>query len=218
MYADAQELHKQGVHVYSVDEKTGMQALERVITKMKPGRCERQDHEYERHGTQCLIANFSVATGKVVSPTIGPTRTENDFVAHIKTLIDKAPDDAYIFVVDQLNIHKSAGLVELVAGYCEPNTALGKKEKSGILKDMESRKKFLEDESHRIRFVYTPKHASWLNQIEIWFSILSKRLLKRLSTTSTEELETKVLDFIDFFNKTMSKPFKWTMSGKVLHA
>jgi putative transposase len=84
------------------------------------------------------------------------------------------------------------------------------------MKDMNSRAQFLSDKSHRIRFVYTPKHASWLNQIEVWFSILSRRLLKRLSTLSTIELKNKVLAFVEYFNKTAAKAFKWTYKGRPL--
>lgn len=202
----------------SCDEKTGIQALERKITLMKPGHCERQDHSYERHGTQCLIANFEIATGKIIHSTLGDTRTEEDFVEHIKNTIDIDPTGEWIFVCDQLNTHKSESLVQLLASYLDIHDDLGIKGKSGILKSMETRAEFLKDKTHRIRFVYTPIHASWLNQVEIWFSILVKRLLKRLSTKSTQELKQKILDFIEFFNTTMSKPFKWTYKGKVLSA
>ena len=219
IYNNAIELKKSGVHVVSCDEKTGMQALEREITPMTSNHVERPDNTYERHGTQCIIANFDVATGEIISPTIQDTRTEDDFEKHIKETINQDPDAEWVFVVDQLNTHKSESLVKLVASKCNlTDIDLGIKGKSGILKNMDSRKKFLSDCEHKIRFVYTPKHASWLNQIEIWFSILSRRLLKRLSTKSTTELKEKILEFIEYFNIVMAKPFKWTYKGRALQA
>jgi len=182
----------------------------------QPGWVERLEAEYKRHGTLCLIANFDVVTGRAILPTIGPTRTEEDFVGHIEQTIDSDGDATWVFVVDQLNTHKSEGLVRLVAQRCGINDDLGIKGKTGILKSMVSRKTFLEDMSHRIRFVYTPRHASWLNQVEIWFSILSRRALKRASFTSLEDLEKRLTDFIDYFNSVLAKPFRWTYAGKPL--
>jgi transposase len=218
IYQTAQQLHEQGVHVISCDEKTGIQALEREITPMKPGQVERQESEYERHGTQCLIANFEVATGQVVSSTIGDTRTEKDFAEHIKKTINSDPEALWIIIADNLNTHQSESLVIEIASQLEINEDLGIKGKSGILKDMATRASFLSDPSHRIRFLYTPKHASWLNQVEIWFGILVKRLLKRLSVKSTEELKNKILAFIEYFNATMARAFKWTYKGIPLKA
>ncbi len=172
--------------------------------------------EYERHGTQGLIANFEVATGKVICPTVGDTRTEEDFVAHIRGTVATYPSEEWIFICDQLNTHKSQGLVRLVAELCGLKEELGKKGSSGILYNMKSRATFLENKSHSIRFVYTPKHCSWLNQIEIWFGILSRRLLKRGNFSSTEELKNRILKFIEFFNETLAKPFRWTYIGKPL--
>ena len=204
----------------STDEKTGIQANERThpTRPMQPGLVERMEFEYIRHGTQTLMANFEVATGSILSPSIGPTRTEEDFVRHIEHTIQTDPEAPWIFIVDQLNTHQSASLVHKVADWCGIQEELGVKGKCGILASMESRAEFLQDPSHRIRFVYTPKHTSWLNQVEIWFSILVRRLLKRGSFTSVEELRQRMLAFIDYFNKTMAKPFKWTYAGRPLAA
>jgi hypothetical protein len=119
-------------------------------------------------------------------------------------------------VLDQLNTHQSAGLVYLVAEMCQLDLDLGIKGKAGILESMETRKTFLADPTHRIRFVYTPKHSSWLNQVELWFSILVRKLLKRASFSSLEELRQRILKFIEYFNCTMAKPFKWTYAGRPL--
>jgi transposase len=218
LYHQAEMLHGQGVHLISVDEKTGIQALERIQPNMpmEPGKPEAVEFEYMRHGTQALIANFEVATGKVVCPSVGDTRTEEDFAEHIRTTVETDRKGEWIFVCDQLNTHKSATLVQLIARMCGITEELGTKGKSGILQSMDSRAKFLQDENHRIRLVYTPKHCSWLNQVEMWFGILTRRLLKRGNFTSTEQLKQRILSFIDFFNETLAKPFRWTYIGKPL--
>lgn len=221
MYLAAPDLAKAGTHLVSLDEMTGIQALERIApTKpVQVDRPERREFEYERHGTVSLIANLEVATGQIISPSVLPTRTEADLVAHIERTIATDPQAQWIFIADQLNTHQSAGLVELVNRLCqlnEPN--LGEKGKSGILENMTSRREYLERVEHRIRFVYTPKHSSWLNQIEIWFSILMRRLLKRGSFSSIEELSQRIKEFIEHFNKVLAKPFKWTYSGRPLRA
>lgn len=218
LYQQATGLAQEETHVVSCDELTSIQATERKhpTLLMRPGKVERREFEYIRHGTLCLIANFCVATGTILTPTLSPTRTEADFVAHIQQTIDTQKDDRWIFIVDQLNTHKSESLVRLVASRCGIDTNLGLKGKCGILKSMQTRTEFLSDTSHRIRFVYTPKHCSWLNQIEIWFSILVRRLLKRASFTSTTDLGARILQFITFFNTTMAKPFRWTYTGRPL--
>lgn len=220
LYHQATALHEQGIHLISTDEKTGMQALEPLHPNqpMCPGQPEAVEFEYERHGTQALIANFEVATGRVITPSIGKTRTEADFVAHIERTVDTHPQDQWIIIVDQLNTHQSASLVEFVAQRGAIDTDLGRKGKTGILENMATRAAFLQDPTHRIRFVYTPKHCSWLNQVEIWFGILTRRLLKRGRFASTDELKQRILDFIDFFNQTLAKPFRWTYIGKPLRA
>lgn len=221
MYQQAPALRAEGVRVISGDEKTGIQALETAspTIPMKPGQVERREYEYVRHGTQCLTANFDVATGHVISPTIAPTRNETDFAEHIeRTVAHEVATMRWVFILDGLNTHFSESLVRLVASL-EPTTVdLGEKGKHGILKSMESRRSFLCDKSHRVRFVYTPKHCSWMNQVEIWFSILSRRALKRASFCSIDELKKAILDFIDYFNAVLAKPFRWTYSGRPLTA
>ena len=218
LYQQAIELYQQGTDLISTDEKTGIQALQRKhpTKPMKPGLITLYQHEYIRHGTQALIANLEVATGECISPSIGASRTEVDFGEHIERTIDLDPQAEWIFIVDQLNTHKSETLVRLVAEGCHLEIDLGKKGTKGILKSQITRMAFLQDESHRIRFVYTPKHTFWLSQIELWFSILVRRLLKQGSFSSVYELKERILAFIEYFNCTMTKPFKWTYKGRPL--
>jgi hypothetical protein len=209
-YHAAAENELQGIHTVSIDEKTGIQALERdAPTKpMIPGHVEKREYNYERHGTTCLMGNLNVATGEVIAPMLNATRNEADFSKNIENIIATDPDKGWVFVLDNLNTHMSETLVRLVAERLGITDDLGLKDKSGILKSMPSRKAFLSDKSHRIRFVYTPKHCSWLNQIENWFSGLVRRVLNRNSFRSTKDLKTKILEYINFYNQT-AKPMKW---------
>ncbi len=198
----------------SVDEKTCIQALERIHPDhaMSKGKLELHEFEYARHGMQALIASFEVTTDKVISPTLGETRTEKDFGAHIRATVSIDPDAEWIYVADQLNTYKSTSLVECVAELCGLATELGEKGRSGILQNMATRTEFLQNTEHRIRFVYTPKHCSWLNQVEIWFGILRRRLLKRGSFTSAEILSQRILAFIEFFSESRSAGL--TLAGR----
>ena len=205
-------------HTVSVDEMTGLQALERIAPSkaMIAGKCQRIEFEYERHGTLCLIGNFVVTTGELLRPTIGPTRTEADFAGHIEQTVATDPEGSWVFVVDNLNIHCSESLVKLVAESCEAPTALGKKGRRGVLRSMASRQAFLSESSHRIRFVYLPKHSSWLNQIEVVFGVIMRKVVRRGSFTSVADLRTKLLNFIAYFNRVFAKPFRWTYTGRPL--
>lgn len=218
VYDRAAELHDAGVHVISVDEKTGMQAVERKYpTKPpRPGLVERREFEYVRHGTLCLTANLEVATGRILSPTIAKTRTTPEFVEHIAAMVETDPEGHWIFVVDNLDTHRSEELVRYVAELLAPTVDLGKKFVRGVLRSRASRAAFLADPGHRIRFLYTPRHCSWLNQVELWFSILARRVLRRGSFDSKSDLRDRVLSFIDYFNDVLAKPFRWTYQGKLL--
>ena len=109
------ELYAKGIHVYCVDEKTGIQSLERKITPMKKGQPERHGFDYVRHGTQCFV-----------EATIGDTRTEVVFLNHIAKTVSKDPGREYIFIVDQLNTHRSEKLVRFVSEVCHLDEELGR--------------------------------------------------------------------------------------------
>jgi transposase len=218
VYQDAPSLVKQGECTVSTDELTGVQALERKHPglPLAPGHVQRREFEYERHGTRCFILSRDVVTGKLLAPSCGPTRTEEDFLAHMQAVVATDPlVTRWHVVCDNLNIHQSEALVRWVADISGVQETLGKKGAYGILALMPRRAAFLSDPTHKVVFHYTPKHSSWLNQIEIWLSILVRKVLKRGSFVSVEDLQAKVLAFIEYYNQT-AKPFKWTYQGKAL--
>lgn len=217
MYAQAAPRAKQGERSISMDELTGVQAIERKHPDlpMQPGHVLRREFEYIRHGTLSWFMNFDVVTGHVIEPSWGPTRTEEDALAHLQRLIASDPTATkWHVILDNLNIHQSEALVRWVAEY-EGIAAktLGIKGKSGILQSMESRAAFLHDPTHQVVLYYTPKHASWMNQVEIWLSILMRKLLQRGTFRSLDDLRDQILAFIAYYNRTMAKPIKWTYTG-----
>lgn len=218
-YREAPARAKEGIRTVSTDELTGVQALERLHPglPMAPGKVERREFEYIRRGTCSFIVSRDVVSGQVLAPHAGPTRTEADFLAHVQAVVATEPHALqWHFVVDNLEIHRSESLVRWVASESDLELDLGAKGKRGILHNRQSRASFLSEPSHRIVFHYTPRHCSWLNQIEIFLSILVRKLLKRGSFRSVADLKTKVLSFIDYYNRTLAKPFKWTYEGKPL--
>lgn len=217
LYERARELAAEGVRVVSCDEKTGMQALERMAPARPtaPGKAMALESWYRRHGTCCLTANFDVATGQIVSPTLGKTRGNLDFLHHVVRTVDSSSQEKWIFIVDNLNCHTSAELVRYVARVSGFKGQLGVKGKSGILKNMRTRANFLTRDENRVRFVYTPKHCSWMNAVESWFGQLSRKLLKRLSSDSIEQLKQKVRRFIDWHNLCWAKPLEWTWKPRL---
>jgi len=202
-----------GIQVVSVDEKPGIQALERdgATLPTMAEKVERREFNYVRHGTQVLTANLDLASGQLMSETIADTRTEADFADHIGRLIQSADPAAHLVILcDQLNTHKSESLVRLVAQTLGDEQELGEKGKSGILESMQTRAAYLSDHEHRIRFVYTPKHCSWLNPIEVWFSILDKHVLRRGNFISKEDLREKIQRYIPYYNRHFAKVWKWS--------
>ena len=196
--------------ISSSDEKTGIQAISHSqISKMSVGKLKRIESEYIRNGTTCLIASRNIKTGRLNAYTLGQTRKEGDFLGHVQEIVATQPGKKHIIICDQLNTHKSASLVRWVASVCYETIDLGIKGKEGVLKSQKSRMGFLEDERHHVRFLYTPKHCSWMNQIENWFGILERKIIKHGEFISVESLEKQISDFICYYNNILSKPINW---------
>ena len=210
----------QNTHTVCIEQMTGIAALERIAaTKlMIAGKPAGIEFEYEHHGTFTLIGNFRVTTGELIAPSISPTRTEADFASHIEQTMATDAGTSWVFVADNLNIHCSGTLVEVVAAACEITGPLGKKGVRGILKSVATRQAFLSDQSPSVRFVYTPKHSSWLNQIEGVFGVIMRKVIRRGSFKSVNDLREKLVDFIDYFNRVFAHPFRWTYTGRPLVA
>jgi len=203
------------IQVTSSDEKTGIQAVNHLkTTPARLGVKKRIESEYTRNGTTCLIAGKDICTGKIISYHLGQTRTEIDYLNHIKAIVATAPSKAHVIVADQLNTHKSESLVRWIASECNVKIDLGIKGKSGILKSQITRMEFLEDKTHKIRFLYTPKHCSWMNQIENWFGLLQKKVIKRGQFNSIKQLEDKVAAFITYYNNCLANSYHWKSEGE----
>ena len=198
----------------SIDEKPGIQALARKEVLMQLGKPRRRDIEYVRNGKTCLIAGLEVGSGKLVSNYYTDRNDEAAFLAVIKQTVKKyKADKKIIFLADNLATHSTVSLVEYIASQIGYTESLGKNRRVGILKNQNTRKTFLADPAHRISFQYTPKHCSWLNPIENWFSVLQRRVIRGGSFTTVDQLKDKIDQYIDYHNTCLFKPIKWQFTG-----
>lgn len=201
-------------HVISVDEKTGIQALERYLQRApdSKGGHERREFEYKRYGTTTLMAAVNVEDGQVINHHLGPTHKEGDFGDFIKSTVAKLPEmDRVIILADQLDTHISETLVRWISE--EDGEVVGEKGVSGILKRQHTRKAYLENEHHRVRFLFTPRHCSWLNPIENWFANLERHVTGKGIFSSVEELCSRITEYIAYHNEQRAKPLNWKFVG-----
>ncbi len=212
LYVNAPRLYQQGRLLICCDEKTGMQLLQRLhpTQPVERGKPEKREFEYIRHGTHALIASFVVATGEVVWD-LGLTRTSEDFARHIGHVASHFRQfERFDWIVDNLNTHWSLEVCEWIAALCDVSF------EPGFLKTGQQRRAFLTEPTHAHVFHFTPKHGSWLNQVELWFSVLSRRFLKQGDFASAEEFEQRLLAFLKNYNAHYAHPYRWTYTGQPL--
>jgi transposase len=212
LYLAAPQMYKEGRLVLSSDEKTGMQILRRLHPTQPavPGKPEKREFEYERLGTRVLLTTFCVPTGKVVW-NLGRTRTSVDWTGHLRHVVEQLPDmQQYHWVVDNLNTHWSLEVCLQVAQWC--GIEVPKKE----LKTGTQRRAFLSEQSHKHVFYFTPVHGSWLNQVELFFSVVVRKLLKRGDFSSPEEFEERLQRWLSWYNQEHAHPYRWTYTGEPL--
>jgi len=212
LYLQALAMYQRGEILLCVDEKTSIQALERKYPTIlgQAGTITKIEHEYTRHGTRCLTASFEVATGQVLG-MLTANRPAEVFAAFVRQVCDRyAQAPRLHLVVDNLSTHYHVLVCQLIAAVCDCDP--------GPLQTAPQRKQFLTNPSKRVVFHFTPTHASWLNQIEIWFSTLTRKVIRRGDFSSLEDLEAKILAFITYHNTYLAKPYQWTYTGKPLAA
>ena len=214
LYLDAPRLYQQGELVLCVDEKTGIQALERKHPGRPPapGRPERREFEYIRHGTRCLIASSAVPTGQILGD-VSARRGSRDFCRHVRQTAEQFPQvKRFHWVMDNLNTHWNLSLCRCIARLC------GVKFEPRKLRTGAQRRAFLTDPEHKHVLHYTPRHGSWLNQISIWFGVLQKRVIRRGNFVSKADLTRRILAYIAYYNEHLAHPYCWTYTGQPLAA
>ena len=212
LYVKAPAMYQRGRLLICCDEKTGMQALGRPepTQPAQPGRPEKRENDYIRHGTRTLITSLVVATGEVIGD-LGPTRTSVDFATHLGRVAGQFPEiQGWDWVVDNLNTHWSLDVCRLMADLCK--VPFIERE----LRTGPQRRAFLTDPTHKHLFHFTPTHGSWLNQVELWFSVLGRRFLRRGDFGSMSEFEARLLAFVADYNRNHAHPYRWTYTGTPL--
>jgi DDE superfamily endonuclease len=212
LYLHALRFYQEGRLVICADEKTGMQILQRCFPTqpVQPGKPEKREYEYIRHGVRALLASFVVPTGRLVW-NLSQTRTSADWAAHLANVVRQLPAmPRYDWVVDNLNTHWNLEVCRLVAQWCAVPFS------PKALQRGAQRRAFLCDPTHKHVFHFTPKHGSWLNQVELWFSVLARRLLKRGDYASVQDFDTRLADYLEVYNTHHAHPYRWTYTGQPL--
>ena len=210
LYVQAPRFYQEGRLVICCDEKTGMQILQRAAPTqlVVPGKPEKREFEYIRLGTRTMITSFVVPTGQVIWD-LGPTRTNLDFRAHILRVAQHFPTmKKFDWVIDNLNTHCSLDLCEMMA-YLN-----GVAFKPAELPTQVERRAFLSNPDHRHVFHYVPRHGSWLNQVELWFGVLSRQFLRRGEFTSVQDFTERLTRYLDEYNLERAHPYRWTYTGE----
>jgi DDE superfamily endonuclease len=212
LYVKAPQFYQEGRLVICCDEKTGMQILQRAAPtqRVEAGKPEKREAEYIRLGTRCLMASFVVPTGEVVWD-LGPTRTNFDFRAHVLRVAKQFDTmKKFDWIVDNLNTHCSLELCEIMAYLNKVDF------KPAELPTMVKRKAFLSNPDHRHVFHYVPRHGSWLNQVELWFSVFSRQFLRRGDFVSVKDFTERLTRYLDEYNLEKAHPYRWTYTGEPL--
>jgi DDE superfamily endonuclease len=211
LYLGAAALWRSGELVLSTDEKTGILIRRRKhpTRPARPGLPRRREHEYERLGSTPLSASFCVPTGQVAYD-LTRTHNGNDFVAHLRHAAAEMPRaERYHWVVDNNRTHSTPAVCALVAELSGLAVPAG-------LKTGKVRRQWLGDPSHKHVFHFTPLHGSWLNQVELFFGVLTRKLLKRDDFASAEAFAQRLGEWMAYYNQRWAHPYRWTYAGTPL--